>query len=115
MQCVAINDHTSGLLPVLSGIPQGSILGPLLFLLLINDLPQSVRSSSMLLFADDAKCFRPIINPSDCSLLQDDLVMLLAGVTKGNFISTFPSVLLFVFPMEPQFPLPLPIAWVIKI
>ena len=37
------------------------------------------------------------------------------GVTNGNFISTFPSVLLFVFPMEPQFPLPLPIAWVIKI
>ena len=100
---------------MLSGIPQGSILGPLLFLLLINDLPQSVRSSSMLLFADDAKCFRPIINPSDCSLLQDDLVRLLAGVTKGNFISTYPSVLLFVFPMEPQFPVPLPIAWVIKI
>ena len=37
------------------------------------------------------------------------------GVTNGNFISTFPSVLLFIFPMEPQFLLPLPIAWVIKI
>ena len=37
------------------------------------------------------------------------------GVTNGNFISTFPSVLLFVFPMETQFPLPLPIEWVIKI
>ena len=37
------------------------------------------------------------------------------GVTNENFISTFPSVLLFVFPMEPQFPLSLPIAWVIKI
>ena len=37
------------------------------------------------------------------------------GVTNGNFILTFPSVLLFVFPMEPQFSVPLPIAWVIKI
>ena len=55
---------------------QRSILGPLLFLLFINDLPQSVCSSFILLFADNAKWFRPIANPSDCSLLQD-LVRLL--------------------------------------
>ena len=48
----------------------------------INDLPQSVGSSSMLLFADDAKCFRPITNPSDCSLLQDDLYRLLDWSNK---------------------------------
>ena len=70
---------------MLSGVPQGSILGPILFLLFINDLPQSVRSSSMLLFADDVKCFRPITNPSDCSLLQDDLVRLLDWSNKWKF------------------------------
>ena len=81
MQHVAINYHISGLLPVLSGVSQGNILA-LLFLLFINDLPQSVRSSSMLLFADDAKCFRPIANPSNCSFLQEDLVRLLDWSNK---------------------------------
>ena len=72
-QVVSVNKAFSDSLPVLSGVPQGSILGPLLFLILINDLHQSNRSSSLLLFADDAKCFRMIQSPSDCLLLQSDL------------------------------------------
>ena len=72
-QVVSVNKAFSDSLPVLSGVPQGSILGPLLFLIFINDLHQSNRSSSLLLFADDAKCFRMIQSPSDCLLLQSDL------------------------------------------
>ena len=55
-QVVSVNGCRSSSLPVLSGVPQGSILGPLMFLVYINDLPCSVVHSSPLLFADDTKC-----------------------------------------------------------
>ena len=55
-QLVSVNGQHSSLLPVTSGVPQGSILGPLLFLVYINDLPGYVQFSRALLFADDTKC-----------------------------------------------------------
>ena len=54
--CVKVGDCESKYHPVLSGIPQGSVLGPLLFLLYINDLPEEIRNK-LSLFADDVKMY----------------------------------------------------------
>ena len=72
-QCVRINDSLSSTVPILSGVPQGSILGPLLFAAFINDLPLCVTLALLSLFADDTKCFKIISNPTDIISLQNAL------------------------------------------
>ena len=74
-QRVCIKGVLSDALPVLSGVPQGSVIGPLLFLIYINDLLDGISSSGKL-FADDSKIYRRIINQLDRDILQEDLVKL---------------------------------------
>ena len=71
-QAVVVNGTRSPFDDVVSGVPQGSVLGPILFLVHINDIINAA-SSNIRLFADDCVCYRVIENVNDCSLLQKDI------------------------------------------
>ena len=71
-QNVVVEGHKSTTAPVLSGVPQGSVLGPCLFLCYINDLPDSVKSRARL-FADDTIVYLTINSLDDSIKLQQDL------------------------------------------
>jgi len=71
-QRVVVNGCASSWSPVVSGVPQGTVLGPILFLMFINDLPTNI-TSSIKLFADDCVLYRPINSVGDQFALQRDL------------------------------------------
>ena len=67
-----MGDCLSSKADVISGIPQGSILGPILFTVFINDLPDKI-SSICKVFADDTKIYN---NTENSNVIQQDLVLL---------------------------------------
>ena len=72
-QRVVVDGVYSDWTPVTSGIPQGSVLGPLLFLVFINDMPEEVVNAVLLMFADDTKIMKVIKDAEDNKSLQKDL------------------------------------------
>ena len=74
-QVVKVNGVESEIIPVLSGIPQGSVLGPTLFIIYINDLLERIKCDG-LLFADDTKIFQLITSREDALSLQSDINLL---------------------------------------
>lgn len=72
-QKVKIKNFISTAIPILSGVGQGTHLGPLLFLAFINDVCTRIKYSKCSLFADDTKLYKAISSPIDCLLLQADI------------------------------------------
>ena len=71
-QYVNINNNLSNRVPVTSGVPQGSVLGPVLFIYYINDLPDAVISL-LNLFTDDSNAYMPMLTASQHQILQDSI------------------------------------------
>ncbi|KAL5265109.1 hypothetical protein ACHWQZ_G006000 [Mnemiopsis leidyi] len=73
-QSVIIDNCVSTSKPVLSGVPQGSIIGPILFVLFINDLSDGLSpGTGLALYADDTKIWRSIQSDLDHDILQSDI------------------------------------------
>ena len=70
---MVVNGHHSEWLPVSSGVPQGSVLGPLLFILYVNDVVSVIKHSTLKMFADDLILYREVVSIEDCQKLQQDL------------------------------------------
>ena len=72
--------------PVGSGVPQGSVLGPLLFLVLIGDIDSDILSSFVSSFADDTRLFRAVTGVRDASSLQTDLEKVYQWAVDNNML-----------------------------
>ena len=82
-QRVVVDGEVSSWKPVLSGVSQGSVLGPILFLVYINDLEEGV-TGKILKFADDTKLFRKVKGIGDKQKLQDDIDKLVKWSENAN-------------------------------
>ena len=85
-QQVAVLGATSRELPVTSGVPQGSLLGPILLLLFVDDLPNAVKTSRVACYADDTKIFESVDSITDCNALQSDLNDLVSWSESSGLI-----------------------------
>ena len=76
LQCVRVGNNVSSLETVVSGIPQGTILGPLLFIVYVNDMVDVVRTNKISLYADDSKLYGISNTVEDCETIKEDLILM---------------------------------------
>ena len=87
-QYVVVDEEVSNWKSVLGGVSQGSVLGPLLFLIFINDLDDNI-TCNVLKFTYDTKVFRKVKNDGDKQCLQNDLNKLVKWSEKWQMLLNF--------------------------
>lgn len=83
-QTVRVTGSESEVEKVISGVPQGTVLGPVLFLIHVSDIDQEVKHSRVASFADDTRVLRKVRGPEDVTLLQDDLNSIYDWAARNN-------------------------------
>ena len=83
-QNVVVDGHMSSSAHIISGVPQGTVLGPILFLIFINDIIDCITSSTIRCFADDTRISKAISCEEDVALLQQDLDNVIHWSLKNN-------------------------------
>ena len=86
LHCVRLEGHVSSKLLVKSSVPQGSILGPILFILYINDLFPCFLHSHFTIFADDSECLKELTSPQDGILLHLDLDLMVKWCNHSHLM-----------------------------
>ena len=85
-QTVSVNGTQSYKSKVKSGVPQGTVLGPLLFLVYINDIDRCIKHSFTSCFADDTRVSKGITQSTDVKYLQEDLNSVIQWTSKNNML-----------------------------
>ena len=85
-QKVVIDNVSSDSVPVVSGVPQGTVLGPILFIIYMNDVIENIKHSKIRLFADDIILYKEITTLRDAQQLQEDLESL--QLWEGTYMAT---------------------------
>ena len=80
---------------MLSGVLQGTVLGPLLFLIMLADINKDISESNLISFADDTRIYSKIYDVTDCNTLQQDLNHVYDWASANNMFSMAKSLIMF--------------------